>query len=182
MLTCACMQPNTPTRSLTMAGSLGHDMQLWLRFTPGLLQLTLRAVGDSIRAAHLGKWHQGRCGWPWPPPRCPIRARLEGMLTGLLSMPWQLKPQTHGPSSESSSQMPPRCRHSSGSHSPSSPEPEPPEPHSATGRRPGHLGVPAEAGAQQPTSAAHQHTLLTRPSPGLLNLCLLLTGSLTELA
>lgn len=178
---CAHTQPDTPARPLTTAGSLGHDVQLWPRFTPGLLQLTLGAVGDPVRAAHLQEGCQGRCGRPRPLPHCPVGVGGGG-LTGLLRVLWQLKSQTHGPSSESSSQMPPRCRHSSCPHSPCSPEPEPPEPHSAAGRRPGHLGVPAEAGAQQPTPAAPEPTLLTRPHPGLLYLHLLLAGRLAELA
>lgn len=118
-----------------------------------------------------------------PPPSQPAQSRTRvGGLTGLLRTPWQLKSQTHGPSSESSSQTPPRCRHRSCSHSPSSPEPEPPEPHSAEGRGPAHPGVLGQAGAQRTIPVAPEPTLLTGPCPGLLDPCLLLAGGLTELA
>lgn len=111
----------------------------------------------------------------------PTQRLRGGGLTRLLRTPWQLKPQTHGPSSESSSQMPPYCRHSSCSHSPSSPEPEPPEPHSAVGRGLVTRVVLVGAGAQADHSGCATPTLLTRPRPGLLDLSLLLAGGLAEL-
>lgn len=85
-----------------------------------------------------------------------------GKLTGLLRTFWQLKSQTHGPSSESSSQMPPCCRHSSCSHSLSSPEPEPPEPHSAEGKEDG-VTQRSLSKDQQLTVAAPELTLITWP-------------------
>lgn len=100
------------------------------------------------------------------PSSLPAQSRKRvGGLTGLLRTPWQLKSQTHGPSSESSSQMPPRCRHRSCSHSLSSPEPEPPEPHSAVGRGLAHPGVLVKAGAQRTIPVAPELSLPCSQGP-----------------
>lgn len=104
-----------------------------------------------------------------------------GGLTGLLRTLWQLKSQTQGPSSESSSQTPPCCRQSSCSHSPSSPEPEPPEPHSAAGRSWVTRAACWRPTCGSPGRSVPAPTLLTGPRPGLLDLGLLLTGGLSEM-
>lgn len=61
----------------------------------------------------------------------PVVEVFEAALTGLLGTLWQVKSQTHGSSSASSSQDPPNVRQRSCSQL-SAPDPEPPEPQSAS--------------------------------------------------